>query len=66
MLHCAMFSVIALVNFNVSLLHPTRKGRLKLIVSQLSIVKGHRGDLSKKVTAVEYNSFTVHYYKPLS
>ena len=32
MLHCAMFSVIALINFNVSSLHPTRKGRLKFIV----------------------------------
>ena len=32
MLHWAMFSVIALVIFNVSSLHPTRKGHLKLIV----------------------------------
>ena len=32
MFHCAMFSIIALVIFNVSSLHLLRKGRLKLIV----------------------------------
>ena len=32
MLHLVMSSVIALVIFNVSSLHPTRKGQLKLIV----------------------------------
>ena len=31
MLHSAMFSVIAIINFTVPLLHPTRKHRLKLI-----------------------------------
>ena len=30
-----MFSVIALVNFNFSSLHPTRKGWLKLIVVRI-------------------------------
>ena len=36
MLNCAMFSVITLVNLNVSSLHPTRKGLLKLIVVRIS------------------------------
>ena len=35
MLHCAMFSVIALVNFNVSSLHPMRKVLLKLILVRI-------------------------------
>ena len=39
MLHRAMFSVIALVNFNVSSLHPVRKGRLKLIVFRITFQK---------------------------
>ena len=32
MLHCAMFSIIALVIFDVSSLHLSSKGRLKLVV----------------------------------
>ena len=35
MLHWAMFSVIALIIFNVSSLHPTRKDWLKLIVVRI-------------------------------
>ena len=35
MLHCAMFSIIALMIFNVSSLHLSRKGLLKLIVVRI-------------------------------
>ena len=35
MLHWAMFSVVGLVIFNVSSLHPTRKDWLKLIVVRI-------------------------------
>ena len=34
-LHCAMFSIIALIKFNVSSLHLSRKGQLKLIIVRI-------------------------------
>ena len=40
-LHLVVFSVIALINFTVSLLHPMRKGQLNLSLLGFSFQKGH-------------------------
>ena len=60
MLHCAMFSVIALVNFNVSSLHPTRKCWLKLIVVRIWFPQRSPDLRSRFVTLTRLSAMSIY------